>query len=48
VVVSEMNPSGRPAKTTSWYAAGVGLVKSVTTYNGFDTTDVLKSFTPGK
>lgn len=48
VVVSEMNPGGRPAKTTSWYAAGVGLVKSVTTYNGFDTTDVLKSFTPGK
>jgi hypothetical protein len=39
---------GRPVKSIAWYAPEVGLVKSVTSVNGIDTTYVLKSFTPGK
>ena len=47
-VIVEQDRGGQPVKTTAWYAPGVGMVKSVTTANGFDTTYVLKSFTPGK
>lgn len=38
----------RGVKTTSWYAPGVGLVKSTTTLGGSDRVTELKSFTPGK
>jgi hypothetical protein len=38
-------PDGRPVRITAWYAAGVGMVKTVI---GPDRTIVLKSFTPGK
>jgi hypothetical protein len=48
-VDAESQLGGQTRKATAWYAPGVGLVKSVaTTPTGFETTSVLKSFTPGK
>jgi hypothetical protein len=38
-------PGGRPVRSTAWYAASVGMVKTV---YGADKAIVLKSFTPGK
>lgn len=40
--------SGRPERTTTWYAAGVGPVKFVSEFGGREATYELKSFTPGK
>jgi hypothetical protein len=39
---------GRMARSTLWYASGVGLVKSVSDIGGTERTQILKAFTRGK
>jgi hypothetical protein len=49
VVIGETVVNGKTAiKVTSWYAPGVGLVKSTMTTGTSERVQVLKSFTPGK
>jgi hypothetical protein len=49
VVVGETVANGKTAiKVTSWYAPGVGLVKSTMITDTGERVQVLKSFTPGK
>jgi hypothetical protein len=39
---------GGTLKSSTWYAAGVGIIKVVTPSGDKERTQVLKSFTPGK
>jgi hypothetical protein len=48
-VTTEANLNGQiPIKVTSWYAAGAGVVKTVSEMNGSERVTELKEFTPGK
>lgn len=47
-VAIERDLTGLEVKWTEWFAPEVGMVKSVTSGFGSETTIVLKSFTPGK
>ena len=47
-VVSERTVGNNIIKTTTWYAAGVGVVKVVTENNGTQRVQELKEFTHGK
>jgi hypothetical protein len=47
-VVSETDIEGQVFRSTSWYAAGVGVVKTVSGSRPGERVQVLKEFTPGK
>jgi hypothetical protein len=47
-VTAESTIGGRVAKVTTWYAAGMGVVKTVTEVNGTERVQELKEFTVGK
>lgn len=47
-VTMETTLGGRAVKSTSWYAAGVGVVKLVSDSNGTERVQELKEFTVGK
>jgi len=47
-IVMEVSLGGNSIKSTSWYAAGVGVVKQVSVSNGNERVQELKEFTPGK
>lgn len=47
-VTTEDRLSGEARSVTTWYAAGVGVVKTVAVSNGAEQVQELKEFTPGK
>ncbi len=48
VVAAETTLGGRVFKSTSWYVAGVGIVKTVAQSDGIEQVQEMKEFTPGK